>query len=79
MYNTVRSKVNLLIPLGLFFLLAVPSMAQSDSINVDTGILITNVNLWIPIIFAILALPAGIRIAMRIVNFIIEAFVGAFR
>lgn len=63
----------------LLLFVAAPAFAQSDTINVDSGVLITNVNLWIPIMFAILALPAGIRIAMRVVNFIIDAFVDAFR
>lgn len=63
----------------VIFLLIQPALAQSDSIEVDTGVLLTNINMWIPIMFAILALPAGIRIAMRVVNFIIDAFVDAFR
>ena len=69
----------LAIAFALFVLLAVQSFAQSDTIAVDASTLITNVNVWIPIMFGILALPAGIRIAMRVVNFIIEAFVDAFR
>jgi len=65
--------------LAFIMVMTVPSMAQSDSITVDTGAIFTNTNLWIPVMITILAIPAGIRIAMAIVQLIIDQFVGAFR
>ncbi len=48
------------------------------TIDFDPGVIISNANIWIPVLLTIMAAPFGIRFASRIVSYILNEFLKAF-
>lgn len=48
------------------------------SLDVDVDALLNSINQWFPIFFPVLALIGGIGIAIRLCQFLIREFQGAF-
>lgn len=48
------------------------------TIDFDPSVIISNANIWIPVLLTIMAAPFGIRFASRIVSYILNEFLKAF-
>ena len=49
------------------------------SLDIDVQPLFDNMQIWIPVMFGIFAIPAGIRLAIGVVQMIVNKFSDAFK
>lgn len=80
MFNYFRSQLLKLHTwiMSTMLVLVSPIMAQSDTISIDTGTFITEINNWIGVAIAIVAIGVGISAAFALAQYVGNMFVSAF-
>lgn len=83
----MSSKVKYFVFVAVMAVMALPAMAQTAtpepttaaiSLAIDVNPLFDSIETYIPMFFAIFAIPGGIAIAIVLVRFIINTVKGAF-
>ncbi|MEO0564850.1 MAG: hypothetical protein AAF125_22275 [Chloroflexota bacterium] len=67
-----------LILFAAMLLAAVPTFAQSDTITVDTGLFISEINNWLPMALTITAIGVGIAGGFALAGMVGRMIVNAF-
>lgn len=74
-----RRNILLFLVMALAFTFVMPMMAQTPvPIEIDTNAIFTQTNNWIDVFLPIVAIGAGISIALAILTFIVKQIVSAF-
>lgn len=80
-YLKTSARVRTLLIMAFVLALSVGSTFAQDSPTlptIDPQPIFDGISTYLPWVFAILAIPAGIMLAVKIARFIIKAFEGAF-
>ena len=72
------SKFNLYVLLAVLFSVGAPVLAQSDSIQFDTGTFIAEINNWLPMAISIAAIGVGIAGGFKLAQFVGRMIINAF-
>ena len=74
------SKRNMMFLLVSLFVLvsAVPAFAQSDTISIDTGVFISQINNWLGMAIGVIAIGVGIAGAFALAQFVGSMIINAF-
>jgi hypothetical protein len=79
MLKSLRSRLAVLVMvLSVSLMSALPAMAQSDTITVDTGAFISEINNWFPMAVSIAAIGVGIAGAFALARFVGRMILDAF-
>lgn len=74
-----RRNIMLFVVMALAFTFVMPMMAQTPvPIEIDTNEIFSQTNNWIDVFLPIVAIGAGISIALAILTFIVKQIVSAF-
>ncbi len=74
----MKKQLIILLVLAFALVLAVPTFAQSDTITVDTGVFISQINTWLPMALTITAIGVGIAGAFALAMFVGKMLLNAF-
>jgi len=74
----MNKKLTMLLTLAFSLVLAVPTFAQSDTISVDTGVFISQINAWLPMALTVVAIGVGIAGAFALALFVGRMLLNAF-
>ncbi|MEO1442446.1 MAG: hypothetical protein AAFV33_18745 [Chloroflexota bacterium] len=76
--QTHRGHIVAIVMMTILFTLVTGVGAQSDTINIDTGVFISEINNWLPLAITIAAIGVGVSGAFALALFVGRLLVNAF-